>query len=126
MDFSKIESLKSLDVLFAKIADILGVGVDAVAENGMEYVMMYGRYHFLYRLPLTVLVAIMLTFLAFIPFLMIWVDYIPEQLSKSQCLIIFTVLGVVFIASILISSLTYIFSPEMYSIKAVIDLLGNM
>jgi hypothetical protein len=45
--FEGFQGLESLDQLLTKIADSLGMGVDVIRENGMEYIMMYGQYEFL-------------------------------------------------------------------------------
>lgn len=120
-------SIQSLDALFTKVADLLGVGLDMVKANGMEYVMMYGRYYFwsslsgdlLWILSMVLLVSVLVGVLVWTIF-----DFDCRLDFKKKHILPLALfpIGLTLLIT-LISSLPYIMSPQMYSIEKVLQLL---
>lgn len=115
------ESLQSIDKLLANIADSLGIGVDMLKENGMQYILEYGEYIFWSGFVWNFF---------FITSVLACVEaLVCLGLSSEQELNVksFTITTIIFIVlDIIILYLTampYIMSPEMYSIKQVIELI---
>ena len=123
----KFQSLASLDELFAKIADALGVGLDMVQANGMDYVVMYGQYDVIKSLPGHLMEGFLLGFVGalvvgLITQLVVDIDASkPNKITIRLALIAFFV---VMVTTALRDIVLFGFAPEIYSIQAVLELLG--
>lgn len=124
-----LQSLESLDSLFAKIADIMGLAVDQVQANGMDYVLEYGRYCFAKELASTIG-----GFLIFGSIIMglVWIgmgawfqeDFDFEKPFVKSRNISIAIYVLVFLTVLINYSLPYLMSPTMYSIEKCLQLLN--
>lgn len=120
------DSIQAIDSLIAKIADSLNIGVDVIKENGMHYILEYGKYEHWENVTIaSIILGIIATIIAFILFAII-LDEVNIEERKGKIIILFAIFLPYFIAFLLIllGSLPYIMSPEIYSIKKVIELIN--
>lgn len=119
--FLNAESVQAIDKLLANIADTLNISVDMLKENGMQYVLEYGKYMFWSKFGLNGLLIAFLMFLVYGFILAMTEDAFSSDVKWVFIpMIIVAVLWILIMLSI---SLPYIMSPEMYSIKKLIELL---
>ena len=115
------DSVQAIDKLLANIADTLNVSVDMLKENGMHYVLEYGKYVFWSEFGLKGLLIGLLMFIVYGFALAITEDTFDSDVK--HIFIPMVIVIVIWALIILLISLPYIMSPEMYSIKQVIELL---
>lgn len=123
----KFQALQSLDQLFVKIADALGVAVDQVQQNGIEYIMMYGKYQVVVESIDFFKFITAISAIIFIFILAVLGDYFFLDDNKQKVLkfIKYYICIYVIVLIFLIGSnvLPYIVSPEMYSIEKALELV---
>lgn len=119
--FLNAESVQAIDKLLANIANALNISVDMLKENGMHYVLEYGKYEFWSGF---VWIFLFVTFLMIVIGLFV-ISMLAEEnsLSIKSFLTTNLILCVIAVIILITTSLPYIMSPEMYSIKKVIELL---
>lgn len=120
-----LKFIEGLDSLLVKVADALGVGLDMVQANGMEYIMEYGKYMFWSKFGFAFIFSALVSILiAMIPAVIIANNTSSyEEFTKKEITIIILGFVIPLILFMVISSLPYIMAPEMYSIKQAIELL---
>lgn len=115
------DSVQAIDKLLANIADTLNISVDMLKENGMHYVLEYGKYEFwsgfVWTFIFTTLIVLLFGILSLVG--------MGENgnLDIKSFSILILIITVILTVILIITSLPYIMSPEMYSIKQVIELL---
>ena len=125
------ETLASLDGLIAQLADMLGATIEMIKDQGMDYVVMYGRYALVQEVFGKLIGGTMIG-------MVIWAivsalttveaTNMEEASKKFKKNFKWGVKYVYIFAFVLASKAIalYFISPEVYSILKVIDLLqGN-
>ena len=127
--------IKSIEPAIQELSDLFCVSVETIRENGMEYVLMYGKYRWVTNISNSVLVSSVIFALAFalaLIFVATFSDYDYMDCAEKKnfnknaiktLIISYSVLVLIVIISI---SIPYWVSPEMYSIKAVMDLVSGV
>lgn len=141
--------IESIEPALTKLSETFCVSVDTIRENGMQYVMMYGRYSYIndtvFTMAATLVVYLILCFLVW-GFLVseaerkerkMYVSYEEgtesiesaeidlcdkKETNKALAVIVFALLLVEIIV-FCICSIPYWACPEMYSVNAVMDLI---
>lgn len=124
--------LDSMNPVVQKLAETFCVSVDLLKENAMTYILMYGRYEWINTLIFDVCVLGLLVGLivgagVFMGWLwyydeIVCLDDVAVSVKKSlRNTLIGYILWVLLVA--LCSSASYLISPEIYSIKAVMELI---
>ena len=141
--------ISGLEPALQKLSEIFCVSVDAIRENGMQYILMYGRYEWIQ----STITAICLVFVVWgiiftgvcithfgtsedvFTFTYIQGDYDDaaekdKELKKDKAFkklvsILIRLLIASALIAIIASSIVYFACPEMYSINAAMDLLQS-
>lgn len=125
--------LNSIEPALAKLSEIFCVSVDYLKENIMEYIMMYGRYELMRGIFnkiiwLSLLSGVIIGFAVLIGYFIHdeYGDY-DEPYNWKRIIKISSIIAISFIVIIIIFQLVvYISSPEIYSIKQVLELIQSM
>jgi len=125
MEFlESLDIIQSLDSLFTKVAEALGLGIDLIREQGVYYIMMYGRYELARTMATAILIAFVGSLIIGIILWLSWED--SDEVSKKIGMNVF-LFGLSIGFAVAIYEFTiYIVAPEIYSIKAVLELLGTL
>lgn len=121
------EIVNAITPALQKLSEIFCVSVDAIKAHGMEYVMMYGKYHLATSTLQDTLASLIFSTLG-VCFLwgvgyMLWsIDHDCES-KKNWVISGSIVIGLIVLFSILSNVVPYIVSPEIYSIQAVLNLV---
>lgn len=115
-----------------QLADTLGTTVEFIQTNGMEYIMEYGRYQLSYNiihfLPCSLIIGLLLCPLTFLLTMFITDDLINDEKKSYKYGFIAAVAMfiVVVLAPIICEVIIYKASPEVYSIKEVMQLVETI
>lgn len=119
-----LKSLEGLDILFEKIANALGIAIDTVQANGMDYILEYGKYALVKNITSD------FVFWGFIFALLCLLGcgvIIEECKVKAKTAIACTIvlwLLLTSIVSVLPKLIVFLTSPMMYSIEQAMKLLN--
>jgi hypothetical protein len=109
--------------IIQKLADMFFVSAEYVQVHFWEYVLMYGKYEFWSTLRAPIFVA------AFFSAFVIWVWFSYEDQFGDIDNITFKKIAIIVAGItaliIVLYTLPYVMSPEMYSLKAVMRLTNN-
>ena len=110
-----------LEPALQKLSEIFCVSVDAIRESGMQYILMYGKYHYINMLVCNLLLSATISVLIVF---MIWaiVDKTPYVIKLKHIVAMFVACMAICFSLL---SLSYWVYPEMYSINAVMRLLQS-
>lgn len=122
----------ALEPTLQKLSEVFCVSVDTIRENGMEYILMYGEYHWVATTIHNVLMSLLAWAICLVLIIFIAACWIEDTYDESEerfrktASIVFTVSLLILLCggAFLASSIPYWVSPEMYSIKAVAELAG--
>lgn len=122
----------ALEPAIQKLSEIFCVSVDTIRENGMEYILMYGEYHWVTTTIHNVLMSLLAWAICLVLIIFIaacWIedtyDESEEKFRKTASIVFtFSLLVLLCGGAFLVSSIPYWVNPEMYSIKAVSELVG--
>lgn len=128
--------LATLEPALQKLSEMFCVSMDLIKENAMEYIMMYGRYHLSLELVdtgwkiiwLLIIIGTLSTILIFTFATDSYGNMESDKLNRNKKVIIpiglllFIIISIYFIIS---TCLPYWISPEIYSIKSVLDLMNQ-
>ena len=125
-----MENLTGLNEVFEIIAKELGVGIELVKANGMEYILEYGKYSIVGEVIMSVIIAILL-FIVLMGATIIIGLLIRDEVSygnEDKYFRIVLISGgiIAFVLSsiyVLHDIIVYNISPLMYSLDAISKLL---
>jgi len=118
----------NIDKILKTIADTMGLSVDFVKSNAMEYVLQYGKYDLINNVGNTFsLIGGIALIIALVSQLVVKCDYTSTEsdikslnkFTKWLCIITICIL----VSVIGFEVLKYCVSPQIYSIKAVMELI---
>ena len=113
-------NVNGLDLLLTKLSEILGITTDAIQNNAMEYILMYGKYKLF--VTVTILIALGIMFGAL--FIIIGIFYNEGFLEmKTNIKIMASTIGIMIILGIF-EIITYLVNPLMYSIASIMHLVN--
>ena len=123
-----MDAINALTPAFQKLSEIFCVSVDAIQANALPYILQYGRYDAINSMFQNFFgTAIVLFILLVIASLFWFLLEIADGLEEEVCYMLYQAVGIACIAIIVLSALypviMYFVSPEVYSIRAVIQLL---
>ena len=121
-------SADGLESLFTQLSQVLGIGVEFIRENAMYYILEYGRYQVVTKaLSSVILWSVIFSFLFWMIFVIAnsneeELKVISNKFKKTIKLYLIFLITLV-ITVMIISSVKYFASPEIYSIKQIMQLL---
>lgn len=111
-----------MEEVIIKLAEIFCTTADFVQANFWEFVLEYGKYRFWSEFPWVLFLSAAIAFL-----LALCVAFAMDEACIENTKIQKTVIVVFVVASatgIILASVPYIISPEMYSLEAVMQLVS--
>jgi len=114
-----------LDKLFAKLSEVLGVGIDLIQQNAIKYILEYGKYSLIESIINTFIGGLIISIMIAGVTMLIYYSIDDECMKfKSACVEFFILMSVP-ILLILGRIVMYLSSPQIYSIKQIMKLLNN-
>lgn len=121
--------LNSIEPALTKLSETFCISADYLKENAMQYILMYGEYEYVTKIIPSLVIGMLVGLIVLIIYSMSHYDEDEEKLTISKRKIfIVTILSffITFVFLFSISTIKYFASPEIYSIKAVIELLQKL
>ena len=123
------ELINSLNPALQKLSDTFCVSVDTIREHGMEYILMYGKYHVtthcIKAMIVTIIAALCCEALTFL--FTAWIiseEACDEEKALKISIIVHAIVFILVVLAVFLAMIIpYWVSPEMYSINAVMQLI---
>lgn len=128
--------INSLEPALQKLSEIFCISIDTIKSNGIQYILMYGKYEWIINMIIAIVISGMISLFSIIVICLIHYennrrtyDDEPGMPTHNSILknMYFKYGTRVFIGIILfiivIFSLPYLICPEVYSIKQVMQLI---
>lgn len=118
----QVLNMQGLDQIFVQISEILGIGIETIKNDGMKYILEYGKYSFANYFVLNVIIAFFVSIVVFVALTLFLQEFVDASEKTIMLIICFSML-ITFVVTLFLFCLPYIVSPEMYSLNQVIKLL---
>lgn len=126
--------LNSIEPALTKLSETFCVSVDYLKENVMQYIMMYGKYELMTGIFntiiwMSILSGVIIGFAVLIGWFIYeeYSDYNSEPYNWKKIIKISSKIAIFFILMLIVFQLViYVSSPEIYSIKQVLELIQSM
>lgn len=125
--------LNSIEPALTKLSETFCVSVDYLKENVIQYILMYGKYELMTGIFnkiiwLSLLSGVIIGFTILIGYFIHdeYCDY-DEPYNWKRIIKISSIISISFIVIVIVFQLVvYVTSPEIYSIKQVLELIQSM